>query len=398
MRRHTFSLSFPFSKSIIAFLPLLFCCLCTQCRSERKQSNSEKVRNIQPLIITREVTDLEPYIEELELIPISSDSVSLSGIVKILVSSDHYFILSGGAVFSMPREGGSIEQIGSIGRGPGEYLFVKDVTFNSDETELWCLDPLNAILRYSIEDNSYLGDISIEKEIAHPKAIFPLANERVAVYVPNPLMEDMGDEDLSFYCLRILDKNGKEIDKDFLWDDYNIDAGFSSPVSFSDDGICVLSLESSRPCVVFQNGIEIEQIFFDFGRKNVPFRFSFLSGDDPMQMLSELFKEDYYKLVSYVFFSDNYLYFSAYGKNSSLWNYVICQDRSEGIRWRSAGLYTPPKSAIATEQGYFLFPYEDYGAIESVEEERDPIKKCVLARFGVPPSIQTCLIKVKFHV
>lgn len=366
--------------------------------SNNKQGE-EVFRRVYPLKETRIVTDLSPFVAELELIDMSSDSVYLSGIIKMLATSEKYFFLSGGVVFSRSKNDKDIKRIGRIGRGPGEYLIIKDIALNFEKTELWCLDVYNSILRYDINEGFFLGSIKTGKDIAHAEGIVPMADSRFGVYVPNPLMKDMADDNLSFYCLRIFDYNGKERGREIPWKDYNIDAGFSSPVSFSDNDICILSPESSScPSVLFEEGREKEQLFFDFGRKNVPFRYSFRAGDDPMLMLEDMFKEDYYKLISYVFLYDRGLYFRAYGENSSLWNFIIPKNNEKGIRWCSIGGVTPPVSAIAVENGALFFSYDDYGLVSSIEEEPDPLKKCVMETFGIPHSNKPCLIKVRFNV
>ena len=59
---------------------------------------------------------------------------------------------------------------------------------------------------------------------------------------------------------------------------------------------------------------------------------------------------------------------------------------------------TPPVCAVSSEDGWLYFPYEDYGYIP-LEEEKDPLKKLVIDKFGMPDDEgEFCLIKVKFHV
>lgn len=382
-----------FYSIVILFLG---CLSFTECTNHIKREGD--VRVIYPLRATRTVTDLSDYVAELELIPMSSDSLTLSGVIKMLITSDKYYFLSGGVVFSMDKSiEHRIKRIGEIGRGPGEYILVKDIAIYNGGAELWCLDVDNSILRYKTKDGSFVGDISIRSDIAHPKAIIPLTEDRFAIYVPNPLVKDMEQDDISFYCLRVFDIGGKERASGLLWKDYNIDAGFSSPVSYSNDSLSVLCSGSSHPCLVFNKGVETEHLFLDFEKKNVPFRYSFRAGSDPMLMLSDLFREDYYKLVSSVYFFGEDFYFCAYGEKSTLWNFILPKDGNSGIRWRSIGGLTPPISAIAIEDGSLFFAYEDYGEI-SQEEERDPLKKCVMNKFGVPSSNEPCIIKVKINV
>lgn len=108
-----------FVAGLVFFFPL------SSCFSNKESDKDVKV--IQPLKDTKIITDLAPYVEELELIPMSSDSVFLSGISKMLVTKNKYYVISGGVVFSMSKTGMNIKRVGNIGRGPGEYILVKDI-------------------------------------------------------------------------------------------------------------------------------------------------------------------------------------------------------------------------------------------------------------------------------
>ena len=311
-----------------------------------------------------------------------------------------FFFLAGGAVFSMLKTGGEIRRIGNFGRGPGEYILIKDISLNLKRTELWCMDALNTLLIYDSCNGCFLRKMDVaDINMGYARAILPLRDDTFALYVPNPPTKDLIKEKVSFYCLRVFDSNGREVDKMLPWDDYHINASFSVPVSFSDDNTSVLAPEISCPCVVYVNGKEKRKVFFDFGRKNVPYRYLFQQGNDPMEMLGTLFENDYYKLISYVFFVRENIYFRAFGKDSSLWNFYFSEYDSMGIRWKSVGGLLPPISAIGTEDGYLFFLYEDVDQISG--EEQDPLKKYIFDRYGastLSSSGDSFLIKVKLNV
>lgn len=368
----------------------------SSCFSNKESDKDVKV--IQPLKDTKIITDLAPYVEELELIPMSSDSVFLSGISKMLVTKNKYYVISGGVVFSMSKTGMNIKRVGNIGRGPGEYILLKDIALNLDGTELWCMDALNALLIFDVGNDTFLRRLDVANiNLGYARSILPLKDNSFALYIPNPVSKDIVKDNVVFNCLRIFNREGRELEEQLPWNDFHINASFSVPVSFSDNKTYVLAPEASCPCIIYENGEEKEQVFFDFGSKNVPYRFAFRRGGDPMEMIGEIFEKDYFKLVSDVFFPKGDTYFHAFGKESSSWNFYIPNNESTGIRWKSVGLLTPPISAVATEEGYLFFVYEDYGQI-AIEDEQDPLKRCVLDKYGVSSSSTSCLIKVKIHV
>ena len=365
-------------------------CSCTAADSGGEGAEAYR---IVPLRSTTPAEELEPYISDLEVIPVGSDGAARPGIAKILFS-DPIVFLAGGAVFSASADWQEITKFGAAGRGPGEYLSVKDIAVNVAGDELWCLDVLNSVLRYDLKSRSYLGKIELGKE-TYARAMIPGDDNTVALYVPNPA-DDFPKRNETFYCLSYYDSLGRRTDRKLPWTRFNVMAGFSNPVSAAGPDKLILSPESSDVAYVLHGGEIESRIHFDFGNKWPAPRFFDPRGGDPAKKVGELFEMDCYKLISSVFLPGEMMYFHAYGKESSSWNFLLSKDRSRGIRWQSAGGLTPPISAVASEGGYLYFPYDDYGL---VEEEQDPLKKYVVGHLGLPEKTgATFLIKVKFHV
>lgn len=378
------------------FLSLAILFILPSCSSREQEAEISRVSL--PLKETKTVNDLESYISELDIIPMSTDTVSLLGISKVLVlSEDNFFILAGGIPYIVSKTGDHFTRIGAIGRGSGEYITVKDIAINLERTELWCLDYRNILLRYDSGSGLFMGYTDLGLDYGQSDAIIPMSDGLFAAYFPNPYTKDLEKGNVSFNCLKLFNMDGKLKNETMPWDDYNIDAAFSIPVSCSDDFVYVLSPGLFYPSIVFENGKEKERILVDFEKKNVPYRFMFQEGKVPMHMLGELFERDYYKLISSFFYSNGNVFFRAFGKNSSLWNFFIPESGSTGIRWESIGITMPPVSAVGADSGYLFFPFDDYGEIEA-KEEQDPLKKIVLGRFGLPFEPAPCLIKVKFNV
>lgn len=354
------------------------------------------VQSISALAGTRAVVDLEPYIVDTEILPVAEDEIVFSGISKMIVG-DYYFFLSGGVVYRMCKDGNNIVKVGNVGRGPGEYVSIKDLAFSQDGKELWCMDALNSILRYDASTLEYIGQVSMNIEDGYARAIIPLSNNHFALYYPNPSDSDLGHDNINFYCLKEYDLCGKEIRSSMKWSGFNAMAAFSVPMSFSDNHIGVLAPESSSSALVFENGTATKVINFDFGNKTIPANYFKKEKASPWALVSPLFESDYYKLISCIFILKDDVYFRAFGEQSSLWNFYTTNS-ADGIRWQSIGESSPPIFPIAVEDGFLIFQFDDYG-LRSLDDEPDPLKRYIIKKHGLPRNrAMTYLIKVKFNV
>jgi len=364
------------------------CALFVACSERVASIDNLLMYELKPNDITEEVSDLSGYISELEVVTLSKDSIAFKSINKLLVSNRYYIVLSGGVVFSVSIEDYNLIKIGDVGRGPGEYLSIKDIAISPDNKELWCLELYNSILRYDISDGAFLGKIEIPKNIGYAKAIVPLNPDEFGLYIPNPT---------SGFCLNFFNSDGKDLGSALDYKQYNFDMGFSIPVTVTDGNTYAISPESKMPSVVYRNGIPEMQLRFDFGNKNVPDKFYSVNQRDPWIYLDEIFKRDYYKHVSSVYFPNDDICFRVFGEGSSSWNYYINEARTHGIRWQSKGISAPPIHPIASSGGYVFFPFEDYGYL-TLEEEEDELKRIALEKYGMPEQQGMFIIKVRFDV
>jgi hypothetical protein len=381
-------------KTIRNLTSLLLGLLLVSC-SSRDATDDGNVLHLAPLRATQEVEDLSPYIADLELVRVGSDSTAIPGIAKILYS-DPVVFLAGGAVYATTPDFQEIRKVGNSGRGPGEYISVKDIAVSADGNEVWCMDVLNAVLRYDLKTLSYLGKIDFRMDKKeYVRAMIPQEDGTVALYTPNPA-GDFPQEGETFHCLTLYDLAGEPVGRQLPWTRFNVMAAFAIPVSPQVTGEYILTPESSPVAYVFNTGGLDHRIEFDFGSKWIPRKFFDPKDGDPAPKVGDLFDRDCFKLIAPVFYAGQDLYFMAFGKDSSRWNFYLSRDGSRGIRWRSVGVATPPICAIASDGAYLLFNYEDYGL---VKEERDPLKKCVIQQFGLPQKTgDSYLIKVKLRL
>lgn len=390
-----FARTVPSPVRVLAFIILLFLSLnsCGNHRTENDSSIPEK--HFKPLEATKEKEDLSDCITDIELVQINSDGVVFSGMTKLVVGDVRFYLVSGGVVYSASKDGKDVQRIGHLGRGAGEYLSIKDITLNPSQKELWCLDVNNAVLRYDCSNGGFLGKVDPGPTIGYVRAIFPVSEDSFALFSPNPL--DDGASHESFHCLRYYNLDSKELGKKMKWERFNADLGFSIPVTRN--GLqFILAPTTFSPAIVFQNGNEMEHVIFDFGRKGVPDNYFSKDVHEAWRNVSALFDADCYKCVSAIYFLGDKVYFQAFGKESSVWNFLMDIEGAKGIRWPSIGGAAPPVSALSSDGGYLFFPYCDYGHA-SLEEEKDPLKRYVLQKFGRPcDKDASYIVKVKMHV
>lgn len=379
------------------FYYILILSLVVSCSRSSKPEMPEG-DTIYPLEDTRVVDDLSDFVSEISILFIQDDTVGLSGTKKILVGGDRYVFLSGGSVFAVDKQGSILGQYGNVGRGPGEYLNINDICFDQTYRAICCLTNDNAILQYSTINRDFRGRIETRLQPLSASAIIPMNTNRYGLYVSNPVGEESGKLN-DFNCLKIVDSKGRIRDQILPRLDFNLKAGFISLTSQQADSSYYLAPESSSsPAVLFRNGEVEEEVFFDFGEKTVPFKYALRGpSQDPWKNVGDIFDADYYKMISSIYTVGSYFYFSAYGKDSEIWNFLLPDSKEKGVRWKSTGLLSPAMVALAVEEDSLIFLYEDYGYTEEIDE-KDPIKKLVLQKYGLPKQKDNLvLVKVRFN-
>ena len=352
---------------------------------------------IRPLesIVIQDGNAFTPYIDTLEIIPILNESgETLYDIRKAILHEQMFLILSGGMLYSYERERNAVRPYGSVGRGPGEDTSIVDFCIDRSGKKLLCLVFPPAILEYDLETHGYEGQIKLSDDIVNPSGIFPSADGGVFLYVANP--RDVGRESLKqdFYCLKKIEARGKLQEESLLWTDFNL-TGITIPVFCTGGTTYSLStgnLHTISP--VFKNGDLDRTYLIDFDDKTLPYRYAYKDNADPWASIGDIFQEDYYKHLSSLSPLNHGVFFSAFGGNSQLWHFY--KSAAYSIRWASVPIATAPMKAVTADSTHIYFMYEDYGFIPP-QEEKDPLKKFVLDKFGLPENKETSVfLKLKF--
>jgi hypothetical protein len=140
---------------------------------------------------------------KLEYIPLETDSSCLiNRISDISVSDSFLFVSDYYLLLLFNRDGKFIRQIGSPGRGPGEYLRVRDFDIDVDNEEVYILEG-RKVLVYNFN-----GLFRREFVLGFPSSEFVINENNELVFLPINLAQATDEQEYSLY---IMNKNGKDI-------------------------------------------------------------------------------------------------------------------------------------------------------------------------------------------
>lgn len=380
-------------KLLLVFGAVALLCSCS--------GNGNSVSDVVTLSVvdnTEEVTSLDPYIEDMEAIRLDSKAQIVMSPNKLLIHGDELILLYSGKVSVYGSDGNFIRNIGRIGNGPGEYLHLQDCCLSLDGKELLCLNHMNEVLRYSLSDGSYVGKVQTGIAGITSTAVFPGAEGGFFLFFANPSEAELADFEKEFFCLRCFSADGHEIEAMLPRDDFNINMGFASPsVQLADNGYVLSYRPGNGLAYKFADGSETPFADISFGAKGIPAREAVKDGGNPWNMIGDIFMADYYKCPSSVCRTAGTYYCSAFGKDSSVWNFVLGSSSLRGLRWPSIGDGAQPMHAIAADKDYLYFCYAETGAA-SADEVSDPLQKAIISRLGLVlgENDNPAIIKVKF--
>jgi hypothetical protein len=195
----------------IFFLVLLFVFMVScQSRPATKESFPDETKvymvSLENTFDKTHSVQLSTIGSEIEYIPLETNRKSvLSKITKIALSEPYLFVTDKERLHQFNREGRFIRQIGSKGRGPGEYqgLFIWDICVN---------DSLNQLIALSIHTHIFDFDGNFIKQfrndtINNVERVFPWKENQFIYYYWNAAKYMDPNE----YSLIILNENGETI-------------------------------------------------------------------------------------------------------------------------------------------------------------------------------------------
>lgn len=117
--------------------------------------------------------------KEIEYIPLETDTACLiKSISNVYVSDPYIWVSDGSRLLAFTIEGKFLKQIGSSGRGPGEYTRVADFIINEEKKEIYVLSS-RLVLVYDF-DGRFIRDFKIDFACTQ----FILENNNTIIFHP----------------------------------------------------------------------------------------------------------------------------------------------------------------------------------------------------------------------
>jgi len=131
--------------------------LATSCKTTKKPD----VIIIDPVNAVEREVKLSNFTDHITYIPLESE-VIFNNPFSIITTKDH-FVLSTfpSNILVFTRSGDFISEIGKVGKGPGEYLFPKHLTYDQNEGLIYIYDN-KRILKYDLSGN-FINELKLEK-------------------------------------------------------------------------------------------------------------------------------------------------------------------------------------------------------------------------------------------
>lgn len=335
----------------VLLLAVLILCSC----KHTTQDQNYTIPFVDLICNTTEEDEISNYIEDVQVIELSFDSLMYVYPGKILINGNYIFALSGGQVYQFDKTGKFLGQIGRIGNGPGEYLSISDICISSDLRKIYCQDSQNNVLVFDAHSREYERTINSGIVGNSSNAIIPYGNKGFALLVNNPVDPSNFDED--FFCLQCYDRNGKLIEEFFKREDFNIPMSFfSNSIQCSDNKYCLSFIPSEGTFYKDDNGSISPYLNLSFGKKSLPFRFAIHGKNDPWDKVEEIFACDYYKCISTLCSTNDVIYCYAFGPNHSRYHFVIDSASKHGIRWKASN-FCSVMAAVAADDDYIYYVY-----------------------------------------
>jgi hypothetical protein len=132
-------------KPILTFIVCCTILLVSGCSSDHQTGGITPLPykiNLETDITHTSSIPLSSICSNLEYVPLETGpDCMLSGITHIYVSDSSLYVTDGSALLLFNRTGGFVSQIGSQGRGPGEYKNITDFTIDNSRQEICILEP-----------------------------------------------------------------------------------------------------------------------------------------------------------------------------------------------------------------------------------------------------------------
>ncbi|WP_294143272.1 6-bladed beta-propeller [uncultured Sanguibacteroides sp.] len=342
-----------------------------------------RVRVLRPLEQCERVTDLDKWVERVEVIPLDkvdgitvwSHKVLLAPDGKLILWDNQYiafFDASGKHLFTIGKE--CMPEDGNCGN-------IRDIALDFEKNALLALDWQGDVQLYDLTDGRWLGRIHPEySEAGDAYEIVPSTDGSFFLYL---CTLDESSFSKAFDQLLLFDKAGKKIGSYLPRADYTIPFFLISP-SY-DRSYYIRTQGGDHFYYKVRDGKLEKEFKIDFGERTIPsgYAFSPLKGDE--SQIQYYLRADYFKMPIYFHATSKEFYFSASGPQAQAYYFLYPEHKQKGIYW--VGEEGAPVRFYNSDKDYFYTilwdDCKELKKVEDIQKIKDPLKHCILERIGL---------------
>lgn len=240
------------------------------CSQSKSEIETEEIIPVN-LDLVQDTLRLSNFIDSISYIPLETDSNFLIGrIDKLVVTDEFIFVLDkklARSVFCFDKEGNKKFKIHRIGRGPGEYVNITDISYNDYTKELLLYCFIRKSVLYFDMKGNFLREMKIPFYTAR---IYELKNFNKILFCEYNPNKSKFDRAL-FPNLILLDPNLNVMDENAYFEGYidkSIVWGTHCDFSCWEDTLSIKLDHSNIVYYIFQNKV-VPKYFLDFDKYNV---------------------------------------------------------------------------------------------------------------------------------
>ena len=360
---------------------------------------------ITPLEQAIVVDDFSEYIDSMAIVNLEATPESfITYIKKILITkTKDIIILNSTGILVFDRHGKFLRKIGSCGRGPEEYIALRDICLSNDYQQLLALDCTNQIITYNLNDGEFIKRTTTkmndpDKQYLDFLEICPSNNNGFFLFCCNP--PDISDFSQDFFCLIEFDKDGEFKNKFLQRIDFILPSDIISQ-SYNNEYI-IRPLQGDNICYkVASNKVE-PYVTIDFKEQYIP-PFYIRPKKGAGFPIQEYMYANYYKLPIYIHNTSDYFYFGCCDPKAKDNYFIFSLKENKGVRWTNDPNEEDVFLFKASDSTFFYAVYNDYKNYSPQERQsmKNTLKKYVLEKTNISlleGQQNPAIIKIKFNI
>lgn len=374
------------------------------CKSTPKTTTTS-LYTITPLEQATMANEFSRYIDSLEVVRLEVTPESfITHIKKILLSKNkEIIVLNSTGILVFDHNGKFIRKIGNRGRGPEEYMALRDICLSNDYQYLLALDYTNQIITYNLQDGKFIKRTIPEMDNLDERyldfvEICPSGNNGFFLFCCNP--PNISDFRQDFYCLIEFDKEGRFINKylqriDFIFPTHIITQSYKNEY-------IIRPLQGDNICYKIVDNKPEPFVTIDFKDKYIPQYYVHPKPGEGFP-IQEYMHTNYYKLPIYIHNTSEYFYFGCCAPKAQETYFIFSLKEHKGLRWQSDPNEEDVFLFKAADSTFFYGVYNDYKDYSHQEQQmmKNTLKKYILEKTNISlinGEQNPAIIKIKFKI